>query len=132
MNEAVSSNSSCFDRAKKIEIINEISKKQDSKANDRSVDSLMNFETVKYFNNEVHEYHRYEAALGEYNEAAQKNQSSLAILNSGQAFIIAIGGRKKKKFKFTKQNNSQLFFYFSGHNYVNGIERGGRWFDDDR
>ncbi len=52
----------------------------------------MNFETVKYFNNEVHEYHRYEAALSEYNEAAQKNQSSLAFLNSGQAFIIAIGG----------------------------------------
>jgi ABC-type transport system involved in Fe-S cluster assembly fused permease/ATPase subunit len=63
----------------------------DSKANDRSVDSLMNFETVKYFNNEHHEYHRYEEALGEYNEASQKSQSSLALLNSGQAFIIAIG-----------------------------------------
>jgi ABC-type transport system involved in Fe-S cluster assembly fused permease/ATPase subunit len=52
----------------------------------------MNFETVKYFNNEHHEYHRYEEALGEYNEASQKSQSSLALLNSGQAFIIAIGG----------------------------------------
>lgn len=52
----------------------------------------MNFETVKYFNNEAHEYRRYEDALTEYNEAAQKNQSSLTFLNSGQAFIIAIGG----------------------------------------
>lgn len=62
----------------------------------------MNFETVKYFNNEHHEYHRYEEALSEYNEASQKNQSSLALLNSGQAFIIAIGGTALELF-FSRQ-----------------------------
>ncbi|NKF51330.1 ABC transporter ATP-binding protein/permease [Shewanella sp. WXL01] len=61
----------------------------DSKANTRAVDSLLNFETVKYFNNEQREAEHYDTALGQWEQAKRKNRLSLLVLNSGQALIIA-------------------------------------------
>ncbi len=63
----------------------------DSKASSRAVDSLLNFETVKYFNNEDYEARRYDGTLREQEEAAIKSQQSLNLLNAGQQLIIAIG-----------------------------------------
>ena len=63
----------------------------DSQANSRAVDSLLNFETVKYFNNEAFEYDRYGHTLGDWEEAAVKTQTSLSGLNVGQGVIIAVG-----------------------------------------
>ncbi|HET6157822.1 MAG TPA: ABC transporter ATP-binding protein/permease [Dongiaceae bacterium] len=63
----------------------------DQSANTKAVDSLLNFETVKYFNNEEHEARRYDVALQAYEHAAVKSRTTLAALNIGQAFIIAIG-----------------------------------------
>jgi ATP-binding cassette subfamily B protein len=63
----------------------------DQSANTKAIDSLLNFETVKYFNNERHEADRYDVALQQYEKAAVKNRTSLANLNIGQAFIIAAG-----------------------------------------
>ena len=63
----------------------------DSKANQRAVDSLINFETVKYFCNEQYEAVRYDDNLKKYAQAAVKSQKSLAFLNFGQQTIIGIG-----------------------------------------
>ncbi|MCS6854573.1 MAG: ABC transporter ATP-binding protein/permease [Elioraea sp.] len=63
----------------------------DQAANAKAVDSLLNYETVKYFNNEEHEARRYDAALRRYEEAAVKSQVTLNLLNLGQAAIIAFG-----------------------------------------
>jgi len=63
----------------------------DSKANTRAIDSLLNYETVKYFNNERYESARYDETLEKWEHAAVRNQTSLSILNVGQATIIAIG-----------------------------------------
>ena len=63
----------------------------DSKANQRAIDSLINFETVKYFGNEQYEASRYDENLRRYREAAIKSQRSLAFLNAGQQTIIALG-----------------------------------------
>jgi len=63
----------------------------DSKANTRAIDSLLNYETVKYFNNERYESTRYDETLEKWEHAAVRNQTSLSILNVGQATIIAIG-----------------------------------------
>ncbi len=63
----------------------------DSKAHQRAVDSLINFETVKYFGNEEYEAKRYDENLHRYREAAIKSQRSLAFLNAGQQTIIALG-----------------------------------------
>jgi ATP-binding cassette subfamily B protein len=63
----------------------------DSKANQRAVDSLINFETVKYFGNEQYEAVRYDENLRNYAQAAVKSQKSLALLNFGQQSIIGIG-----------------------------------------
>ncbi len=63
----------------------------DQSANTKAVDSLLNYETVKYFNNEEHEAQRYDAALKIYETAAVKSRFSLAALNIGQVLIIAIG-----------------------------------------
>lgn len=61
----------------------------DSSSNSRAIDSLLNYETVKYFNNEGYEAHRYDSDLAEWERARRKNRLSLFALNSGQAFIIA-------------------------------------------
>ena len=65
--------------------------KEDVEANTKAIDSLLNFETVKYFGNEDHETKRYDKALKKYQEAAVKSQYSLALLNSLQALIINAG-----------------------------------------
>ncbi len=61
----------------------------DSRANSRAIDSLINYETVKYFNNEEFEARRYDESLRQYEGAAVKSEASLGILNIGQSFIIA-------------------------------------------
>tara|TARA_B100001059_G_scaffold63467_1_gene59358 strand:- start:896 stop:2656 length:1761 start_codon:yes stop_codon:yes gene_type:complete len=61
----------------------------DSDSNTRAVDSLLNYETVKYFNNETFEAERYDAALDVWEQARRKNRLSLFALNGGQALIIA-------------------------------------------
>ncbi|MCX8004304.1 MAG: ABC transporter ATP-binding protein/permease [Burkholderiaceae bacterium] len=63
----------------------------DAKASARAVDSLLNFETVKYFNNEAYEARRYDATLAAQERAAIKSQQSLNLLNAGQQLIIAVG-----------------------------------------
>lgn len=63
----------------------------DSTANGRAMDSLMNYETVKYFNNEEHEISRYRNTMLQWEEAAVKSQSTMSLLNFGQGAIIAIG-----------------------------------------
>jgi ATP-binding cassette, subfamily B, heavy metal transporter len=63
----------------------------DNDASTKSLDSLINYETVKYFGNEEHEAQRYDHALARYERAAIRVQVSLNILNLGQAAIIAIG-----------------------------------------
>ncbi|WP_434930417.1 ABCB family ABC transporter ATP-binding protein/permease [Shewanella sp. HL-SH5] len=62
----------------------------DSLSNTRAIDSLLNYETVKYFNNEAHEAARYDSALCEWEVAKRNNRLSLFALNAGQASIIAI------------------------------------------
>ena len=61
----------------------------DSSSNTRAVDSLLNFETVKYFTNEEFEANRYDAELAKWEQARRKNRLSLFTLNGGQALIIA-------------------------------------------
>jgi len=61
----------------------------DSKSNSRAIDSLLNYETVKYFGNEAYEAERYDAELCKWEQAKRKNRLSLFTLNSGQALIIA-------------------------------------------
>ena len=63
----------------------------DSKVNQNAVDSLINFETVKYFGNEQYESARYDVNLKQYAQAATKSQKSLAFLNFGQQSIIVTG-----------------------------------------
>ena len=63
----------------------------DSAANTRAIDSLLNYETVKYFNNESWEARRYDDELQRWEEAATKSQKTLAYLNLGQQAIIALG-----------------------------------------
>ena len=63
----------------------------DSKANNQAIDSLLNYETVKYFNNEQYELQRYDKTLSSWEASAIKNQTSLSLLNIGQGFIIAVG-----------------------------------------
>ncbi len=64
---------------------------RNSEANTKSVDSLLNFETVKYFANEAHEAERYDRALSAYERAAVRSETTLALLNVGQGVIIAGG-----------------------------------------
>ena len=63
----------------------------DSKAHSRAIDSLLNFETVKYFNNEEFEARRYDENLENYRLASLKSQRTLSFLNTGQQLIIATG-----------------------------------------
>ena len=63
----------------------------DSAANSRAIDSLLNYETVNYFNNEAWEARRYDEQLVKWEAAATRSQTTLAYLNLGQAAIIALG-----------------------------------------
>ncbi len=63
----------------------------DSSAHSRAIDSLLNYETVKYFNNEDFEARRYDENLVRYRRAAVKAQTTLSMLNTGQQLIIAAG-----------------------------------------
>ena len=62
----------------------------DSHASSRAIDSLLNYETVKYFNNEAFEAQRYDENLQRYRRAAIKSQTTLSLLNTGQQCIIAV------------------------------------------
>jgi len=61
----------------------------DSKAHTRAIDALLNYETVKYFNNEAFETRRYDQGLEAYRQAQVKSQATLSLLNTGQQLIIA-------------------------------------------
>jgi len=63
----------------------------DSEANGRAVDALLNYETVKYFNNEALELNRYDQTLDKWESAAVRSQTSMSLLNFGQGVIIAVG-----------------------------------------
>ena len=63
----------------------------DSRAHSRAIDSLINYETVKYFNNEEFEASRYDENLDRLRRAAIRSQSTLSLLNTGQQLIIAVG-----------------------------------------
>ena len=63
----------------------------DSEAHTKAIDSLLNFETVKYFGNEAHETRRFDSALQAYESAAVKSATSLSMLNIGQGVIISAG-----------------------------------------
>ena len=63
----------------------------DQDANTKAVDSLLNYETVKYFNNEAHETRRFDNSMERYAKASIQAQTSLSVLNIGQATIMAIG-----------------------------------------
>ncbi len=78
----------------------------DEEANTKAIDSLINFETVKYFGNEEHESRRYDRAMERYQDAAVKSRTSLALLNMGQGGVIAVG--------------LTLLMYMAGRGVVNG------------
>ncbi|MGH6828393.1 MAG: ABCB family ABC transporter ATP-binding protein/permease, partial [Rhizomicrobium sp.] len=63
----------------------------DTDANTKAVDSLLNYETVKYFNNERHETRRFDASMEKFAGASIQSQISLSVLNTGQAAIMAVG-----------------------------------------
>ncbi|VAW95559.1 Efflux ABC transporter, permease/ATP-binding protein mlr7818 [hydrothermal vent metagenome] len=63
----------------------------DSEANGQAIDGLLNYETVKYFNNEKFEMNRYDNTLGKWESSAVKSQTSMSLLNFGQGVIIAVG-----------------------------------------
>jgi ATP-binding cassette subfamily B protein len=63
----------------------------DSDANTKAIDSLLNYETVKYFGAEPHETRRYDRAMARYEEASVKSYTSLAVLNAGQAVVFTLG-----------------------------------------
>jgi len=62
----------------------------DSRANSRAIDALLNYETVKYFNNEAFEARRYDEGLEAFRKAQVKSQTTLSLLNTGQQLIIAL------------------------------------------
>jgi ATP-binding cassette subfamily B protein len=63
----------------------------DQDANTKAVDSLLNYETVKYFNNEIHETRRFDKSMEKYSRASIQAQTSLSLLNTGQAVIVSLG-----------------------------------------
>ena len=65
--------------------------REDSEANTKAIDSLLNYETVKYFGNEMHEARRFDVSRRAYEQAAVQSKTSLSLLNIGQGFVIAIG-----------------------------------------
>ncbi len=68
-----------------------LANESDSLAQSKAVDSLLNYETVKYFNNEAFEAQRYDDSLQRLREARLKSQSTLSLLNTGQQLIIGVG-----------------------------------------
>ncbi len=68
-----------------------LANRQESEANNHAVDSLINYETVKYFGNESLELRRYDQTLGGWEDSSVKAQTSMSILNFGQGTIIAVG-----------------------------------------
>jgi len=76
---------------------------KDNESNAAALDSLLNFETVKYFTAEQHELQRYSRSLAEYFAAAVQNQISLSLLNMGQGLIIGVSNRQQQTcFLFTR------------------------------
>ena len=71
--------------------IRKVMNDQDTDANQKAIDSLLNYETVKYFNAEDREAGRYDRAMAGYEEAAVRTNNSLAFLNFGQGFLITAG-----------------------------------------
>ncbi|WP_394177292.1 ABCB family ABC transporter ATP-binding protein/permease [Yoonia maritima] len=71
--------------------IRKVMNEQDTDANQKAIDSLLNFETVKYFGAEKWEADRYDSAMAEYQKAAIRTNYSLAFLNFGQSFLITSG-----------------------------------------
>lgn len=65
--------------------------KADQNYNQKATDSLLNFETVKYFNAEAHEEHRFETALRDYKEKVIKVAKDLVMLNISQSIVISCG-----------------------------------------
>ncbi len=63
----------------------------EGEANTKAIDSLLNYETVKYFGNEEHEARRFDRALAAYEKAGIKSANSLSLLNAGQGLVIAVG-----------------------------------------
>lgn len=63
---------------------------RDNQSNSRAIDSLLNYETVKYFNNERFEAEQYDEGLALWEQARLKNRLSMVVLNTGQAFIIGV------------------------------------------
>lgn len=63
----------------------------DSEANTQAIDGLINYETVRYFNNEAFELERYDRTLNDWEQVAVKSQNSMSLLNFGQGAIIAVG-----------------------------------------
>ena len=63
----------------------------DTDANTKAIDSLLNYETVKYFGAEEREAQRYDRSMARYEDASVKAYTSLAVLNAGQAVIFTIG-----------------------------------------
>ena len=63
----------------------------DTEAHSKAVDSLLNYETVKYFGNEEHEARRFDASMARYERAAIRTYTSLGVLNTGQAVIFTLG-----------------------------------------
>ena len=64
---------------------------KDTDANTKAIDSLLNYETVKYFGNEAHEARRYDRAMQGYEDAAIRTSTSLSVLNTGQTLIFTVG-----------------------------------------
>jgi ATP-binding cassette, subfamily B, heavy metal transporter len=71
--------------------IRKVMNESDQDASTKAIDSLLNFETVKYFGNEEHEARRYDQSMAIYEKAAIKTWTSLAVLNAGQTLIFSIG-----------------------------------------
>ena len=63
----------------------------DSDANTKAIDSLLNYETVKYFGAEPHETRRYDRSMARYEDASVNSYVSLAVLNAGQAAVFTVG-----------------------------------------
>ena len=79
----------------------------ENEASSKAIDALMNYETVKYCNNEMHETMRYDESLSKYQKAAQRTLTSLSMLNFGQNAIFSVG--------LTSIMYVVFFFFFSEH-----------------